>query len=833
MGKFEEYLEALIADLNDRLTLQHYDVQKVSTKELTHLLNKILDGISIKYEAYKKFIPSVLALLEKNRTTSMEILIDVFFGYYYELIKIGELRELDKSLLNAEFEDSIVDKFYKAVGPSFKENPLIRISGFKLDKSSIPKEDRVKYISLITSFLQESAKSMNWDKDRIELAFIQLAVLRNLLNDVGDFQSFYILSAITIDRLSTSEFHQHSRDLAEELIVSSYSDENEHLGYFNAFRCYSNNSSAIPGLLYANLALCSALKAKEKVSTWFVKEIIWQGIKYFRNISLHGFVQEIYESIPNKLHFEPYEKRAIAHSYFLSLLMMNDKKLPDLILDFLNENREAIYKTGVHDALPWLLTLYNIKRIYQGADFSNVGLGYYLTTFEMIVPTDVLIDQKAIIEGDLKRLKEMLRESLVKLNETRNSLDIVNDNATAIKIASRLVDQAVLMEDHEALLLAMTVKSDFSFIFSRKQRDEVAEVKIPDTSIESFEKIYGSEANAIDILDAYGNGVFIWIILTETRCYQLSYKKAEFQYHNLLDWNLGTFTELIKSGFFSLFVFDDTIKTKYEVRSLLPEEYIVESDILKKQFAFFSLIPPDEESDLLIVMDMGLAGFPHNLLLGDNGAPLHLQHPICNILSTEWFLKYSNLTKINKAFPKAIWIPTEGEDFTLLHLFGKLEETLNANRFSVLQSIEPERPIKSDLNIICAHGAQDIALRQVIFPDDSPRLNLDKYLGGGKVLIFFVCHSGSVSATPFENSISSIVKKYIEKGYSSVIAPFWALHINIPPIWLPVFIKSLDEGGKVIKAVHEANLAVSRVYPTMSAWACLHLYGDPNLTLES
>ena len=292
------------------------------------------------------------------------------------------------------------------------------------------------------------------------------------------------------------------------------------------------------------------------------------------------------------------------------------------------------------------------------------------------------------------------------------------------------------------------------------------------------------------------------------------------------------FKGLLHSGYFSQFSFDDTIKTKSEVRTVLPEEHVDESIQYIKKFDFFRLDLIEGTTPLLIVMDMDLAGFPHNLLLNKQGDLIHEKQPVANILSTEWYIRYTNHVKLTKGFLKSIWLPIEGGDFVLNHLFGKLEDSLTTQNFNVLKSIEPTNPINADLNIICAHGANDIALKQVIFPDNTPRLNLDKYLANGKVLIFFVCHSGSVSSTPFENSISSIVKRYIAKGYSSVIAPFWALHIDIPPIWLPAFLNSLEKGDSIINAVYEANMAVKEVYPTLAAWCCLHLYGDPHLSLE-
>ncbi|MEQ6168629.1 hypothetical protein AAOE16_15645 [Ekhidna sp. MALMAid0563] len=825
-------IDILITELHDKLTLVHHDAAVIPKSDLINLFLEVVSLIKVDYATYRKYIPKVLGLLEKNKTSSIVVLVDSFFVLFNLLTEKRDLIEVDDSALKEKYEDEVIDKFYSTLEKSLTYGIQIRISDFDLDKSDLTNGDKRQFISILVDAIQDSAKTLSWDYDRANNVFLQLAAARNLLNDQNDHDSFYILSAMMLDRFSTSEFHQQSRDVAEELIICSYIDSRPHLGYFNSFRCYSNNSSAIPALLYACLSMSCALESGTQISSKYVKEIIWQGIKYFRNISLHPWVKAIYESIPNHISFDPYEKRSIAHSYFTSLLFSNDKNVPSLILDFLNEHREEIYQTGIHDALPWLITLYNVRRIYADADFSSTGLGYYLSTFEMIVPPDKVANQKAIIEGDLSKLKPLLRESLIKLNETRNPSDIVNDNNNAIKMASRLVDQAIASKDHEALLLAMMVKSDFSFIFTEKERQEIAPLNVPETSLESFEKIYGSKKTILQNLSTKSQIDFLWLITTEGRCYHFSYVGEDFEYASINSWGLREFKALINSGFFSQFAFDDTMKSKNEVRSVFPEEHIDQSNKYKANFEFFRLDINQSTSPLLVVMDMDLAGFPHNLLLSREGDIIHSMRPLANILSTEWYVKYSNQVQIDKAFPKSVWIPTEGGDFTLNQLFGKLEDSLVENKFTILQSLDPKNPINTDLNIICAHGSNDIALKQVVFPDDTPRLNLDRYLSSGKVLIFFVCHSGSISSTPFENSISSIVKKYIAKGYSSVIAPFWALHINIPPIWLPVFLKSIEDGKSIIEAVHDANLAVKEVYPTLAAWCCLHLYGDPHITLS-
>ena len=84
----------------------------------------------------------------------------------------------------------------------------------------------------------------------------------------------------------------------------------------------------------------------------------------------------------------------------------------------------------------------------------------------------------------------------------------------------------------------------------------------------------------------------------------------------------------------------------------------------------------------------------------------------------------------------------------------------------------------------------------------------------------------------FRNNITSLIKRFISKGYEAVIAPFWALDVTIPRYWLPEFLTEIDNGSTISSAVFKANQRVYERYPTLAAWACLHLYGNPNFIIE-
>lgn len=436
---------------------------------------------------------------------------------------------------------------------------------------------------------------------------------------------------------------------------------------------------------------------------------------------------------------------------------------------------------------------------------------------------------KNINDGDSSYLKEQLKKSLIKLNETRHKSDIVYDNDMVLKIATRLIEDGFTKKDSEAILLAMMIKSDFSLVFKSKETFEIAPFKIPTTELEKFNEIYGERDEIESEISKNEFQSTIWLAVTDRKVFQLTFRNKIFQYFELVEWDWSKFESLSNEDYFSSFSFDDTIKDKSGVRIVYEEEHFAHAKRINSKILFGKLNVDDDTDSIYLIKDMAIANFPHNLFLNQNGDFLHLKKPITNILSTEWYLSVDKSTSIVKNYSKSIWIPKEEGDFTLNQLYAKIEKVLTKNSFDIYTKLEKDSPISSDLNIICSHGAKDIAEKQIIYPSDTPLINLNKVIGKGEILIFLICHSGSFKFEIFRNNITSLVKTYIGKGYKSIIAPFWGLHINVPEIWLPEFLSSFNKGDSIDIALFKANKKVYDKYPTPAAWCAMHLYGNPNL----
>ena len=506
--------------------------------------------------------------------------------------------------------------------------------------------------------------------------------------------------------------------------------------------------------------------------------------------------------------------------------------MPNLLLDYLNKERENLILDGIQEVLPWLITLYNFKRIYKNADFSSTSFGFYLNVFEAIVPPETIKYHKLSILGNSPELKDYLKEALIKLESTRNATDFVYDNEHAIILSNRLIEYSVEHGDFSSFLISMILKSDYSILFKSQESEDVTQFTIPKINPESKKLIYEDIAIFLKSLALPPNFTLYLIAFVEGKIFSFSLTNDLFKLNYHDQWSHEQWVELKNTEYFASLDFEDTIKDKSGIRMVSNEEYIEESNKIANKINFSKLFIPEESNALYIVKDMQISLFPHNLFLNQEGDFVSQIMPVTNILSTEWFLKAKNSTPLKKNYSKSIWNPIDSGDVSLNYLHSKMEETLKANSFDIHTELNLATPLSSDINIICSHGDRDISEIHVVSQTENMTYNLNQVIGEGKILIFIVCHSGSMKTEFFKNSATSLMKRFLAKGYDSIIAPVWAFNVTIIEYWFPEFMIQINAGTQIDQAVFLANKKVYDRYPTPAAWACLHLFGNPFIKKE-
>jgi hypothetical protein len=830
ISKLEEQLDKL----REHILLETVNESNIYEAEILKTYQFVLDKWVDDYKSYRSFSPNILHTFEKYFNKSFAYSLFVYFQFYSQVLNLPIKNKFDKKIIDIEPTDKTVENFKIILESSLTKNAQLRISDFVLNTNGFSDNELKEVISLLIDQLQhKSIHSLSWDIKQVDSTVFDVVCLRALCIKVGETELFYHICNIFIDRLFTSEFHQEARDLCEEILISSFKDNLTEYGFFICFRVYSNQASVQAALLYGNLFLNALVRKKCIPSDRFQYEIIWQSLKFFRNCKLYPWAIQVYENIPSTLSLSNYERHSLDSSYFTCLLKMSDKTLTTSLYDYLNRERESILSEGVSGCIPWLVTLYNLKRLKQVFDFENSGLELYISLFEQIVPSENVEKVKSIITGNSEQLKIQLKESLLKLSRIRNKSDFVYDNERAILIASRLIEESFVKNDIEALLLSMLIKSDFSVNFLSKESHELAPLDLTEIKHELFYETYENPIESLKNLPLSETDSVILILHSEDKLYQVTYNQAGFKLNQFDNWNIIEFQKWCREKLPAM-EFDTSGKdSNGTVRSFFKEDYELQSQNILNDVSFPNLNNTLGLGKILLVKDMAISELPHNFLLNEKRELLSLNASITNILSIEWLNSKLKESKQIDNYEKAIFIPIEGGDLTINMLCELIKETLTKHSVKTTTSLTNFTPINSTINIVSSHGSKDISSTQVFYPDSSRVIhNLNGILGKGKILILLVCHSGSTKEFFFRNEIASLIKKYLTNGYEAVIAPFWALHINVPPIWLSVFMDLFDEGIEVSEAVYKANKAVYETFPTPVAWACMHLYGNPYFKMD-
>lgn len=798
-------------------------------KEVIILYNEIIIHWIYDYESYRKYSSNLLNILELYFDYSLSCSVSIYENLYNKVINLPVKGVFNQEVVKIIPSESAIENIKQIVERSMVNVDRIRISDFQVYTDGFSDFQIKEIISLlIDKFQNDTVTNFHWDMKLVDSTVFDFVFLRALCLRIGDPELFYYVTNMFIDRLFTSEYYQDSRNICEEILVSSIKDDYPFYGYFICFRVYSNQGNVQAALLYGNMCLISILELGVSISDKFHYEIIWQSIKMYRNCHLYPWAIKIYNNMPNMIKLSEYDKHALDNSYFNCRLIMKDLSLKSDLEDYFNRERESILNEGISGCVPWLNILYNLKRIDRNFSNSRSILHYYILLFESIVPPALIEKWKNISLGDSMSLNKQLKESLLKLTRTKNRSDFVYDNEIAVTIASRLVEDSFANRDIESILLAMLVKSDFSINFVSKASSELEQLDLMDISYESFYEVYNNQFNILQNLPISDSDYVIFFISSEEKLFYLIFNKNDVSNLGLFsNWNSEEFRKW-KNEELSQIKFDTTLKDRGgQIRNMFTEDYELEAYTIFQNLKFPKLDQLSDFENIFVIKDMSISEMPHNLLM-DTVSPLGLKGSITNILSLEWLNTRINIEKASYINNKAIYIPVEGGDLTINMLFDYLEETIIKYQIKPTTSIAESEPLNSTINIISSHGDVNISSNQFIYPNDSSLIhNPDGILGKGKVLILLVCHSGSATEHFFRNEVSSLVKPYLMGGYEAVIAPFWSLHINVPPIWLPVFLRELDKGTEVSYAVFCANKAVSESYPTPAAWACMHLYGNP------
>lgn len=525
------------------------------------------------------------------------------------------------------------------------------------------------------------------------------------------------------------------------------------------------------------------------------------------------------------LGMDDYKTLSVYHTAFGIELYGDIEDTAKRIEVFLCDKRDVVYSNMEHSAVPWYTLIRSLCQL--GA----IGKYPVMDSLEGIMKAIMLQNgnENIVRFYDEKEDKSaLLMEELAKLETTRNPEDIGLDSHNALVLATDVLEKAVADSKPADFILAMRPKSDFSFAMTdKKLESDFKKVDVVDPKAEECDLPYGEIDSLAWLLQTEKSDCVMWIGKGNSNVFRMTLLGNMYKFDELSAISAVDADKLQKETISKL-VFSqterdrsDTIYTKNEL------ELKTEAEQIYLQMKECTIAVPNIVNRIFFVKDMALSAIPHQLMIDERtGKFVGESCPSANVISTEFLIKSNFNAPLPKGYNKSYWSPLNKET-TFWGIKEGLKQVFEDYQFDVDDNDEPAVPLHADLNIVCAHGADNISDSEWFYAGGTPIVNSKRAIGPGKVLVLFVCHSGSITHQYYDHTMHTIIKRYLRMGYSSVVAPMWSLNAEITKIWLPVFMENVDAGRYVVDAVFQANMEVKKQFITPSAWACLHLFGNP------
>lgn len=797
---------------------------------LSRLLSEASSFALQNYSNSREIIQAAIGQLDREHDEAVIVLIAKVLNQVNLLKDRFSKYVPSGAYVQAEWTCEEIRAIWEKVFPLLGSHPILSTPNMTI-ADSLTMLERQKTVSFIIDSIQHYGTSVQWDKNTLENHQLYFNMLYPICKKDEQLNWVFYYGGNFIDRLATSQFSQAARDMAETLLMIGYQEGMEGEAYFCVARAYTISGQPLAGLLYLHIALQQWLAQSKRLAYKLSFEILWQVLKIARDIyfcsekHLRGIVEAFDDLNP-----PPYDVLSFYHTYLSVLFFAKQEKVLDDVADFLDGHRELFFQNLEHSAMPWITLVATVKLNFPQADVSR--LQRYINAAKSVV--DYKSNALYFDLFEKKNLERHLKELMVKLQQTRANSDYSHDNRLAMLYAKYLLDEASQNRCFSFYLLAMHVRADFTFV-----RPLVEENGLFRKS--TFEDVKGDDyhlsiedQDSLEMLMQQGeDNEVLWIGKGADCLHSMSLFRHQNTFGELPSLGKQDFAALQKSVISQLIYAPDEQKPGQPYYEKDKTQLESEADDLKNKLSVCQISVMPEAERLLIVKDMDIASYPHQLLVNEQSNQfVGSQLPSCNLISTEVFIKTNFEEPLHKDFSCAYWSPIDSQEFTFIQIKSKLEDVLQKYHFLCNDLANPQNPICSEINIACAHGGADISNTSWFYAAEKPIVETEKIIGKGKLLILFVCHSGTISRQNHDNAMHTLIKRYMRGGYSAVIAPMWSLNTTILPTWLAAFMEEMARGEFVIDALYRANMKVKEEYTSPEVYACLHLFGNPFLRID-
>lgn len=811
-----------LKELTDKIVIEH-DVQQ-QFEILKELLDEVVPYALQDYSSCRDIIQATIGQLE--RVSNVSILF--FFHAISNMIEAVLVEKGKPAFIDyivTDWDDDI-NKLLDKVAPHISGGQKVFELNTKV-ADSLTMEERRFIASSLSRAIQSQGVKTQWSEDIVMNSIFFCNILYPICKKDGVMGLLYHSYNNILDRLNTTGNSQQARDLAEGLLIIGYNEGLEAESYFSACRAYTGANNVIAGLLFYYISLYVVNKKGGKINERFAYDLYWQYLKICKLFGIfpkHD-ITTVVERF-KELDTTGYDKMSFYHTLFCTRLAAGEglDSLVNDVTEFLDQNREDFFRDLNHGAMPWITFIVSMKEVVPNGDY--FGLIPYIAAARSVAQkegNELIFD---ILEE--KNLANHLKELLYKLQDTRNRSDYSMDNRLSMVVAKKLISQAYDTGNISDFLLAMSPKTDYSTVLPTKDAEGLyRRLEIQDVVGDELSTVFSNPKLVGCMLATENKDMVCWIGKGKTVFLEMTMCGEQFEMAGKISVTRNELKTIDNS--IAKLKYERDIKTPGQpiyVKSV--EELENEEEKLVDQLKDFSLAIPKSVERLLFIKDLEMSSYPHNMFVDSNTKSfVSVSWPCCNTLSTEVFFKTNTLDNLCNGFKKALWIPYGGEELTFDMIHSKLEGVIKDHNLEVQNELSIEKPLAGDMILLCAHGGCDISTTEVFYVNDKPILDTLPCIGVGKVAILFICFSGTISRSLYDNAMHTLVKQLILKGYRSVVAPMWSLCTDLITPWLSTFLVEMENGEYIIDAVFKANMALKNEFVAPSAWACLHLFGNP------
>lgn len=812
--KLKELTDKIVIERNVQL---QFDILK-------KLLDEVVPYALQDYTSCRDIIQATIGQLERVSNVS----IPFFFRAISNMIETVLVEKGKPAFIDyivTDWDDDIKILLDKVAPHISGEQKVFELNTKIAD--SLTMEERRFIASSLCHAIQSQGIKTQWSEDIVMSSIFFCNILYPICKKDGMMGLLYHSYNNILDRLNTTGHSQQARDLVEGLLIIGYNEGLEAESYFSACRAYTGANNVIAGLLFYYISLYVVNKKGEKINERFAYELYWQYLKICKSFGIfpkHD-IATVVERF-KELDTTGYDKMSFYHTLFCARLAAGEglDSLVNDVTEFLDKNREDFFGDLNHGSMPWITFIVSMQEVIPDCDYS--GLTPYITAARSVAQkegNELVFD---ILEE--KNLANRLKELLYKLQNTRNRSDYSMDNRLSMVVAKKLISQAYDTSNISDFLLAMSPKTDYSTVLPIKEAEGLyRRLEIQDVVGDELSNVFSNPELVGCMLATEDKDMVCWIGRGKTVFLEMTMCGEQFEMAKEISVTRNELKTIENS----------IAKLKYERDVKIPgqpvyvksvEELENEGEELADLLNNFSIEILESVERLLFIKDLEISSYPHNMFIDSNTRSfVSASWPCCNTLSTEVFFKTNTIENLCNGFKKVLWIPYGSEELTFDMIHSKLEGVIKDHNLEVLNELSIEKPLAGDMIFLCAHGGCDINTTEVFYVDDKPILDTLPCIGIGKVAILFICFSGTISRSLYDNAMHTLVKQLILKGYRSVVAPMWRLYTDVIAPWLSTFLVEMENGEYIIDAVYKANMALKNEFVAPSAWACLHLFGNP------